>query len=186
MKVLLQQEEFLQNIIRDSMAVNPLVSIRRMQRLVETNTGRSISDKYTAKLMHKIRRRAVVQSDRKRMNERLAEVRERYRILMQELSRIIFWNREHLRKYGLRQPNLKERLAAMKLSAQMELALFRAELDAGMFENRQVVINEMLQQGVLPTELHEQVIGVFRRWKLAPESHQKNKTDIIDSLKLNH
>ena len=168
----------MRNMIRDCMAVNPMVSIRGMQRIVEKNTGRSISDKYTSKLMHKIRRRAVIQSDRKKMNERLAEVRERYRVLVQDLSRIIYWEREYLKDYGLRSPKLNERLAAMKLQAQLELALFKAELDAGMFENKQMAINEMLQQGVLPTELREQVIGVFRSWKFQPV----DQTDIRNDL----
>jgi len=166
MKVLPEKEEFLKDTIRNAIALNPLVSIRKMQELVEHNTGRSISDKYTTKLMWKIRRQAVVYSDRKKMNERLAEVRERYRVLMQDLCRTIYWKPEYLNDYGLQYPNFKERLAAMRLLAQLELALFKAELAAGVFENQQVAIEEMLRQGVLPTELREQVVGVFRTWKL--------------------
>lgn len=168
MKILPEKEEFLRNTIRDAIAANPLVTIRRMQEIVEQNTGRAISDKYVARLMHKIRRQAVIQSDRKKMNERLAEVRERYRLLMDDLMRTVYWKPEFLEMYALQPPSFKERLAAMKLLAQMELALFRAELDAGLFENRQTAIYEMLQQGVLPTELREQVIGAFRTWKLTP------------------
>jgi len=168
MKVLPEKEEFLKTTIRNAIALNPLVSIRRMQEIVEKNTGRSISDKYLNRLMHKIRRQAVVQSDRKQINERLAEVRERYRVLMDDLCRTIYWRPEFLHDYGLQYPSFNERLAAMKLLAQLELALFRAERETGMFENKQTAINEMLQQGVLPTELREQVIGVFRTWKLQP------------------
>lgn len=155
MKMLPEKEEFLQNHVCDCMAVNPLISIRQMQVLVEQNTDRLISDKYTAKLMYKIRRRAVIQSDRKQMNERLTEVRERFRILMDDLCRTIYWTPEFIKKYAKNEPSFKERLAAMKLLGQLESALFRAELDAGMFENKQLAINEMLQQGVLPTELRE-------------------------------
>lgn len=168
MKILPEKEEFLRSTIRDAIAANPLVTIRGMQEIVEYNTGRPISDKYVVRLMHKIRRRAVIQSDRKKMNERLAEVRERYRLLMDDLMRTIYWKPEFLEMYALQPPSFKERLAAMKLLAQMELALFRAELDAGMFEDRQAAIDEMLRQGVLPTELREQVIGAFRTWKLTP------------------
>ena len=131
---------------------------------MEHNTGRSISDKYVAKLMLKVRRQAVVQSDRKKMNERLAEVRERYRLLMEDLGRTIYWQPDFLQKYRLHCPSFKERLAAMKLLAQLEIALFKAELDAGMFENRQLALEEMLRQGVLPVELREQVVGVFKSW----------------------
>ncbi|MCX6737876.1 MAG: hypothetical protein NTY11_00395 [Candidatus Parcubacteria bacterium] len=178
MKILPEKEEFLQNTIRNAIAVNPLVSIRRMQEIVEYNTGRSISDKYTSKLMHKIRRRAVIQSDRKQMNERLAEIRERFRVITDDLFRTIYWNPDFLKQYGLVHPSYKERLAAMKLLAQLDLALFHAELDAGMFENRQTAIADMLQQGVLPNELREQVVGVFRTWKLMPTNRDCDERHI--------
>ncbi len=176
MKMLPEKEEFLQNTIRDCMAVNPFVSIRKMQELVKENTGHSISDKYTVKLMRKIRRRAVIQSDRKKMNERLAEVREKFRILTDDLFRIVYWRADFIKKYGLAKPRFHERISAMRLLGQMELMLFRAELDAGTFENRQVAIGEMLERGILPTELREQVIGVFRTWKMRPIHSQDEVT----------
>lgn len=168
MKMLQEKEDFLKNTIRNAIAVNPLVSIRRMQEIVESNTGRSISDKYVSKLMRKIRRQAVIQSDRKQMNERLAEIRERFRVLTDDLFRTIYWKPDFIKQYGLSYPSQKERFVAMKLLAQLDLALFHAELDAGMFEDRQKAIGDMLQQGMLPNELREQVIGVFRTWKMAP------------------
>lgn len=143
MKIILEKEEFLQNTIRDAIAVNPLVSIRRMQEIVKQNTGHSISDKYTAKLMKKIRRRAVIQSDRKLMNERLSEVRERFRVITDDLFRTIYWRPDFLIDYGLVNPSPKERLAAMKLLGQLELALFKAEVDTGVFENRQIIVNRI-------------------------------------------
>jgi len=143
MKVILEKEEFLQNTIRNAIAVNPLVSIRRMQEIVKQNTGHSISDKYTAKLMKKIRRRAVIQSDRKLMNERLSEVRERFRVITDDLFRTIYWRPEFFIDYGLDNPSPKERLAAMKLLGQLELALFKAEVDTGVFENRQIIVNRI-------------------------------------------
>lgn len=175
MKMLPEKEEIIKNTIRNALALNPLVSIRQMQEFVEKNTGRSISDKYVAKLMRKIRRRAVVESDRKQMNERLAEVRERYRVTMDHLVRIIYWRYDFWKDHGIEEPKLRDRIAAMRLLAQMEIVLFRAELDAGMFEDRQAAIDDMLRQGVLPTELREQVIGAFRTWKLTPV-HREDAT----------
>ena len=126
--------------------------------------------------MLKVRRQAIIESDRKKINERLAEVRERYRMLMDHLSRIIYWKYEFLKDYGIDYPTFKERLAAIKLLAQMESALFRTELAAGMYEDKQVAIEEMLQQGMLPTELREQVIGVFRTWKFQTGQPQRFET----------
>lgn len=179
MKVLPEKEEYIKTTIRSAIALNPLVSIRKMQELVEHNMGRSISDKYVAKLMRKIRREAIIQSDRKMMNERLAEVREKFRVLMDHLNRIVFWQPEFLKDYGIQPPKFNEKIAAIRLLAQLELKLFRAELDAGIFENRRTAIEEMLRQGVLPTELREQVVAVFKTWKLQPTHQQDTK---IESL----
>jgi len=180
MKIIPEKEEFLRETVRNAIALNPLVSIRKMQELVEHNTGRSISDKYVAKLMMKVRRQAIVQSDRKKMNERLAEVREKHRILLDHLNRVVYWKWDFQKEYGLPEPKYRDRFSAMRLISQMELALFRAELDAGMFEDKRAATEEMLRQGILPTDLHEQVIGVFRRWTLgSAENRQDNETQIL-------
>ena len=147
-----EKEEMLKKTIRNAMAINPFISIRGTQALVEQNTGRSISDKYVSRLMQKIRKQAVIQSDRKQMNERLAEVRERFRLLTEYLYRIVYWKWEYLKDYGVEMPKYKDKLAAMKLLAQLELALFRAELQAGAFED---------QKGTM-VEMREQMIGVSR------------------------
>jgi len=165
MKILREKEEYLFRIIRDHLALNPLASIRGMQKMVQETTGHSISDKYVSRLMQKMRRRAVVESDRKKLNESFAEVREKYRVLSENLMRTIYWNWESLNVYGIQKPKEKERQSAIRLLAQMQLALFKTELDIGMFEDRQLAISEMLKQGMLPTELHEQIVGVFRAWK---------------------
>lgn len=166
MKILPEKEEFLKNRVRDVIALNPLVSIRRMQEILENRTGRSISDKYAAKLMHKVRRQAIIQSDRKKINERLSEIRERNRVLMEDLTRTIYWKPEFSKLYGLSFPSFKERLAAMKLLTQIESTLFRTELAAGVFEDRRAAIEEILRQKAIPIELQEKFIGVFRTWKL--------------------
>jgi len=158
MKMLEEKEEMLKKTIRNAMAVNPFISIRGTQALVEHNTGRSISDKYVSRLMQKIRKQAVIQSDRKQMNERLAEVRERFRILTEYLYRIVYWKYEYLKDYGVEMPKYKDKLAAMKLLAQLELALFRAELQAGAFED---------QKGAM-IEMREQVVGISRTMTLRP------------------
>lgn len=183
MKVLPQQEEYLRNTIRDCMAVNPLVSVRKMQELVKKNTGRSISDKYLAKLMCKIRRQAIIQSDRKQMNERLSEVRERFRMLTDDLFRVVYWRPEFIKQYGLVCPTYKEKLAAIRLIAQLEIALFKTEVDTGAFESRQASVGGVLRQEVSQTGLQDKVFGVFREWKFM-EIHEKTTDSprVIESV----
>lgn len=154
MKMILEKENFLKNNIRDLIVINPLASIRGIQKNIKERTGHSISDKYVSKLMYKIRKKAIVESDRKELNERLSEVRERYRVLFENLMRTIYWNWESLEMCGIQKPNEKQRQSAIRLLAQMELALFRMELDVGVFENRQFLINKIPEQKILITELN--------------------------------
>jgi len=111
-----------------------MVPIRRMQEIVEKNTGRSICDKYAAKLMHKVRRQAVVESDRSQINIRLPEMKERFCMSSEQLLRTIYWKREFLHDYGIKMPDWRERNAAIKLLAQLDIALLKTEMMAGVFE----------------------------------------------------
>jgi hypothetical protein len=81
--------------------------------------------------------------------EGLTEVREHYRVLINELNKTIYCNKEDLWEFVARKPNHKERLAAIKLVAQMELGIFKAELTAGIYVDQRMVINPMFQQEVL-------------------------------------
>ncbi len=166
-----EHEERIKGTVRNIIAVDPLVSIRKVQRIYEEKTGKSISDKYVSKIMHKVRRQAVVESDRKKINERLAEVRETFRVMREDLTRYIYWKHEYQGIYGIQRPSLKDRMAAMKLLGHLELSLLRAERDCGIFEDKRGAVENMLEQGVLPTELREQVVGVFRTWKFSQKEN---------------
>jgi hypothetical protein len=168
MKIVPQQEAYLRETIRDALALDPLITIRRLQKIVERTTRHSISDKYLMRLLQKVRREIVIQSDRKQVSVRLTEVRERYATLQKQLYRIIYWTPENFPKYGIRRPKASERINAARTVAQMDLALLKAELDVGAFEDRRAALAEMLREGLLPQELHEQIVGVFRTWKLQP------------------
>ncbi len=149
MKILEHKEEFIVWRIRDAIALDPLVSMRKLQKVIKENTGRSISDKYLSKLMKKIRTKTIVESDRKQLNERLAEVRERYRVLSENLMRTIYWDWTSMQKCGIQKPKEKERQSAIKLLAQMELALLKAELDVGAFEDQQLSIRNIRARNIL-------------------------------------
>lgn len=170
MKIPPEKEELLKNTVRNGMALSPLISIRKMQALVEHNLGRPISDKYVAKLMYKVRRQVVIQSDRKQLNERLAEVRDRHRAMMERLVQVAFWKYDFLKESNIQRPSIKEQIAAMKALSQMEQSLFRTELYTGAFESRRITINEILELEMLPPELRKQVAAVIKPLKPCPVS----------------
>lgn len=120
------------------------------------NTGYSIGDKYLGKLMGKVQREAVIRSDRKKRNERLAEVRERHRVHMRFLQQVIYWKPEFLKEYGLARPSLKERIAAIKCMSQMDVGLMKAEILTGAFDPDGPISIELSEERVLRTVRIEQ------------------------------
>jgi hypothetical protein len=170
MKILPQQEAYIRGAIRDELALNPLVTIRQLQRNIRLGRERDriISDKYLMKLLHKVRREIVFHSDRKRVSARLTEISERCATMQKQLLLIAYWQPEYLPHNGIKAPRLSDRINAIRTITQLDLMLLRAELDVGMYEDRRASLEEMLRQGLLPQELHEQVVGVFRTWKLQP------------------
>lgn len=162
MKILPQQEATLREMIRDALALDPLITIRRLQVMVRNNARRTISDKYLMSLLKKVRREIVIQADRKKLTDRLAEIRERHATLRKQLLRIAYWSPIGSADHGITRPKASEQISAIKAIVQIDLDLLKAELDVGIYEDRRTALEEMLREGLLPQELHEQVIGVFR------------------------
>jgi hypothetical protein len=175
MKVLPQQEAYLREQIRDKLALYPMATIRELQRSMPLRDGRLISDKYLMKLLNKVRREIVFQSDRKKVSSRLTEIRERYATLQKQLLCIAYWMPADYAHHNINRPKEWERIKAIRTIAQMDLALLKAEMDVGMYEDRRFALEEMLREGMLPQELHEQIVGVFRTWKLQPSMRLKEK-----------
>jgi hypothetical protein len=180
MKILPQQEYHIRQVIRDNLALDPLISIRNLKKAVEYNTHRPIGDKYLMRLLGKIRGEVIVRADRQKLTERLTEVKERFRVLRMELYRIVYWEMRYFPEFGIQRPTNQERMNAVKTLAQMDLALLKTELDVGEFRKKQNDIEALLNDPALPSELHEQIIGVFRQWKFSkPEQGEvKEATEI--------
>ncbi len=176
MKILPQQEYHIRQVIRDNLALNPLISIRNLQKVVEYNTHRPIGDKYLMRLLGKIRGEVIAQADRQGVAERLTEVKERFRVLRKELLRIVYWEMRYFPEYGIERPSSRDRMNAIKTIAQMDLALLKTELDTGMFSKKQNDIEALLNDPALPSELHEQIVGVFRQWRFSRPERTEAKT----------
>jgi hypothetical protein len=137
MKILSPKRQFLQTAVRNIVAANPLVPIRRVQELVRQRTDRSISKNFASRLMDEVRDQAINESNQKEVNERVSELRERHRILIEYLTRVQNWQPDYVWEYGMRnEPTLRERMAAIKLISQLELTLFKAESITGLFERK--------------------------------------------------
>ena len=127
MKILPEQKQHIVQVVREVIAADPLVSIRRMQQRVETQTGRSISDKYLTHLLGEIRQEAVAKSDPNKIKARMEVMRARYKPLATNLLTIA-WSREGVTH--------KDRLAMIKTAAHLDMMLLRAEGYTGAFDKQ--------------------------------------------------
>lgn len=138
MKIQKEKREILKTAVRDIIAQEPLVSIRRAQKAVEHRTEYSIGDKFLSRLMSEVRQEVRGYSDNKELGDRLTEVRERFRVLIKQLSRVAYWDFDVGRTYAIAEPTVAERYRAIKLIGQLELSLLRTEFALGLFGNMKV------------------------------------------------
>ena len=137
MKIQQEKREILKTLVRDIIAYDPLISIRRAQEIMKDREY-SIGNKFLSRLMTEVRQEARVYSDGKEIGDRLTEVRERFRLLIKQLSRIAYWDVEIGMTYKISEPKHAERYRAIKLIGQLELSLLRTEFALGLFGNMKV------------------------------------------------
>ena len=127
--------------IRDILARNPLSSVVRMQadlkaRGFRTADGNPLDWRYVSKIVRKVAREGAVAMDQQKIQERLLVTKERYRLVVEKLWHIIDYKWEYLEREGLYPPKTDEIIKAMNTLLKLDLAILKAEMDAGIFERK--------------------------------------------------
>jgi hypothetical protein len=73
----------------------------RPERGFQTAAGNTLDWHYVAKVVRKLGREAVFAVDQQKIQDRLAITKERYRLMVERLWRIIDYKWEYLEKFGL-------------------------------------------------------------------------------------
>ena len=154
-------------IIRDAVALHPMISLRELQQVL-SNRKISIGNLNSlSKLRKEITEEALSEVDEKAMNEKIALVKERNRVIVEKLFRIAFWDGDHAEP-GTCPPSYSEQIAAMTTIVKMDIAMFRAELDSGMFKKKPLTEKEILKlrNKPLPQEYKESMEQAMRNFGL--------------------
>src|SRR5882724_9438355 len=122
-KITEHKEMALRRVIRDAMAIDPLITVSGLQRVVESKTGRPIDELYVKKLLRKVTGEMVIVADRERYEKRISQLRERNRILIDELLRIAY----------NASTSPKDKVNALGTIARIENAQVKLEMDLGLF-----------------------------------------------------
>ncbi len=180
MKKLPLHEEKIKRAIRDAVVIDPLISVARLQDALfekgfKTPNNTPLDWDYVARLRKKIHRQAIENVNRQDVAERIAELKEKNRIVFDRLVRIAYYT-EDMKKEGMQPPSYKDVIAALTAMIRLDHMIFNAELDAGIFERHIGTLEVEKRYKPLPPELKEQMMLAFKNWGIIPPD-QKEETN---------
>lgn len=172
-KVTETKEYEIRRAIRDAIILDPLISLRKLQDALfekgyKTAQGNSLHIDYVAKLVKKVNSEnlwRVVNADK---NKRIAEIQERYRLVLDRLLRIAFYT-EDLQKDGYPAPSYKDQIAALNAIVKLDAAVLSAEMDMGIFERHIGTLEVEKRYRPLPPEVKTAMLKAFQNLGVLPE-----------------
>jgi hypothetical protein len=150
-------EERLRREIRDVMAIDPIATLPELTEKLSKRLNHSFDRRYIKKLRDKVGRQLIVESDRTKIEDRMRFTKENYRIARDELMKIII----------SRAPS-RDRVEAAKALVMLDLAVFKAEIETGMFKQPMEEVAKVIQYEPLEPEVRAVVIESWTRMRLLP------------------
>ena len=159
-------EQHIKEIIRDKLAINPIVSICKVQTALfdegfRTSQDTALDRHYVTKLVTKIQRENIATLKYQDKAARLSILVEKYRVISDQLLKVIFYDRYKVDE-KIPVPSFHEQIMAANLLMRWDLALFYAENDAGVYE-RKTEINNPRNKPLSP-EARESIKRAFENW----------------------
>ena len=164
MRVLPPVEEQIRRIIRDARAKDPLITVLGLEHALEKHFDRGFSHQYVSKIADKVAREGLVDLDMFKIEQRMFTTRENYRLMREELLKIVYW------KDGdpAPKPLARDKVEAAKSVVMLDLALLQAELANGMYKKPVEVLAREIRYEPLPDEIRVAVIAAWKRGGLLP------------------
>jgi hypothetical protein len=169
MRIKPEVEADLRRTIRDERAKDPLITAGRIKEALEKKYQRGFSYQYVARLVEKVARESMVEIDRAQIEERMAFTRENYRMMREQLLKIVYWTpADHIE--GMPKPLAKDRVEAAKSVVQMDLALLQAEAAAGLYKKPIAEIAKDIRYDPLPGEVRAVIVAAWERGGMLPKA----------------
>lgn len=169
MRILPPIEEKIRRTIRDARARDPLITVVGVQDELQHKLNRTFDRKYLKKLYEKVARESRVELDRMQIEQRMSFTRENYRMMREELLKIVYWTPDD-NLQGMPKPLAKDRIEAAKNVVMMDLALLNAEIANGMYKKPIEVLAKEIHYDPLPDDVRIVVIQSWRNFGLLPEA----------------
>jgi hypothetical protein len=170
MRVLQPFEEKIRLQIRNELALKPVITMHGLKERIEEVFGRGFDYEYIRKLTGKVRNEIVVEIDRAKIEPRLAFMRENYRMIREELLKIVYWTPATAVE-GVPKPLAKDRVEAAKAVVQLDLAILQAEAAAGMYrKSPEDLAKSIPPYEPLPGEVRAVIVAAWQRGGLLPKA----------------
>src|ERR1700689_1648426 len=130
MRILPPFEDKIRHSIRDELAKKPTITMTALKEQLETEYGRDFHFSYLRKLVGKVRNEISYEIDSAKIEPRIAELRENYRMMRERLYKIVYWKDE----YGGKPPINRDINEAAKNIVMMDLAILSSEMAAGIYK----------------------------------------------------
>jgi hypothetical protein len=170
-------EEKIRHQIRDELAIKPVITMTALKERIEDVFGRGFDYEYIRRLVGKVRNEIVVEIDRTRIEQRMAFTRENYRLMREELLKIVYW------KVGdpIPQPLARDKVEAAKNVVMLDLAILNAEAAAGMYKKPIEALAKEIRYEPLPGEVRVAVIAAWTRGGLLPRAAIEQMVPAMES-----
>ena len=174
-KVTHEKEMHLRNIIRDAKAIQPLISLRDLQRIVEKKINRPVDLYYLSVLVKKIAKQVLTEVDRSTIEEKVSQMRERNRILIEELTRMAFSTAT-----GPDFVSTMDRRKAIELIHRIETVQAKLEMDFGIFERHIGIVGIDHRLKPIDDDTRSNIIQAFKAWGIkAPPMRKIEPMSVI-------
>jgi hypothetical protein len=163
-------EESLKLAVRDIVGRNPLIAVRALQNELKergfiTAQGNPLDWQYVAKVVRKLNREKAVAVDTQKASERIAITKERYRLMVEVLWRIIDWKDEYVEKYRLMPPKPSDVINAVDTLIKLDIAILKCEMDLGIFDRKLGTMDLNVYRAVpLNPDKAKLIVGAFGAW----------------------
>jgi hypothetical protein len=162
-------EEEIRRVVRDARARDPLIRVAGLEAVLEKHFSRGFSHQYVSKIADKVAREGLIEADRTRIEHRMQFTRENYRMMREELLKIVYWKRgDNEGANGMARPRALDRVEAAKSVVMLDLALLKAEIETGMYKKPIEKLAADIRYEPLPPEIRAVVIKSWANFGLLP------------------
>lgn len=150
-------EDRLKREIRDAIAIDPIATIPEITERLNKRLEHSFDPRYIKRLRDKVAHQIIIESDRMQIEDRMRITRENHRISRDALLEII----------NSRVPS-RDRVEAAKALVMLDLSVFKAELETGMFKKPVEVLAKEIRYDPVPDDVRLVMIASWKRGGLLP------------------